>query len=107
MIRPQVSFHDRRLFLYVITGLVLCAYDAVATMWHIGRGVATEGNPLMQSLIEVNAVVFFFVKMSLTAMGLLICYGLSHLRTARFGLQLAVGIYSILTVYHILIVLFG
>lgn len=107
MIRTQVSFHDRRLFLYVVTGLVLCAYDAVATMQHIGRGVATEGNPLMESLIEVNAVVFFLVKMSLTAMGLLICYGFSHLRTARFGLHLAVGVYSILTIYHILILLFG
>jgi hypothetical protein len=107
MLRTEVSFQDRRLFLYVLMGIILCAYDAVATMQHIGRGVATEGNPLMGSLIEVNAVVFFLVKMSMTAVGLLICYGFSHLRTARMGIHFAVAVYSILTVYHVMIALFG
>jgi Domain of unknown function (DUF5658) len=93
--------------MYVLLSLAMSGYDAVATMEHIGRGVAAEGNPLMESLIQKNAVLFFFVKMVLTAMGLLICYNYSHLRTARLGIRFVVGIYSLVCVYHILIVFFG
>ena len=95
-----------KLFMYVLAALAMSGYDAVATMQHIGRGVAAEGNPLMESLIEQNAVVFFLVKMFVTALCLLICYAFSHLRTARVGIQLAVAVYSMVSVYHAVIVLF-
>ncbi len=90
--------------MYVVAAIVMSGYDAVATMQHIGRGVAAEGNPLMDSLIQTNAVVFFLVKMSLTALCLLICYNFSHLRTARMGIRLAVVIYTFISVYHAVIV---
>src|SRR5215213_145033 len=95
-----------RLFMYVLAAITMSGYDAVATMQHIGRGVAAEGNPLMESLIEQNAVVFFLVKMAITAFCLLICYAYSHLRTARVGIQLAVAVYAMVSVYHAVIVLF-
>ena len=95
------------MFVYVLTAIALSGYDAVATMWHIGRGVAAEGNPLMQSLIEQHAVLFFFVKMAITALGLLVCYNYSHKRTARLGIRLAVAAYALVTVYHAMIVIFG
>jgi len=85
----------------------MSGYDAVATMHHISRGVAAEGNPLMASLIQQNAVLFFLVKMSVTAFGLLICYNYSHLKTARLGIRLVVGIYMCLCAYHGMIVLLG
>jgi uncharacterized membrane protein len=85
----------------------MSGYDAVATMQHISRGVAAEGNPLMASLIQQNAVLFFLVKMSVTALGLLICYNYSHLKTARLGIRLVVGIYMCLCAYHGMIVLLG
>jgi len=85
----------------------MSGYDAVATMQHISRGVAAEGNPLMASLIQQNAVLFFLVKMSVTAFGLLICYNYSHLKTARLGIRLVVGIYMCLCAYHGMIVLLG
>lgn len=97
-------FQDRKLFMYVLVAIVMSGYDAVATMQHIGRGVAAEGNPLMESLIEQNAVLFFFVKMSLTALCLLVCYSFSHLRTARVGIRFAVTVYSIICLYHTMIV---
>jgi hypothetical protein len=97
-------FQDRKLFMYVVAAIVMSGYDAVATMQHIGRGVAAEGNPLMESLIEQNAVLFFFVKMALTALCLLICYSFSHLRTARLGIRMAVAVYSIICLYHTMIV---
>jgi hypothetical protein len=107
MFRSEVHFQDRKMFMYVLTAIAMSGYDAVATMQHIGRGVAAEGNPLMQSLIEQHAVLFFFVKMAITAMGLLVCYSFSHKRTARMGIRLAVAAYSIVTVYHAMIVIFG
>jgi hypothetical protein len=103
MERIGQQIQDGRLFLYVIVCITLSGYDAMATMQHIGRGIADEGNPLMGSLIHVNAVAFFLVKMALTAICLVLCYSYSHLRTARVGIQFAVGIYSVLCLYHMLI----
>lgn len=93
--------------MYVLLSLMMSGYDAVATMEHIRHGVAAEGNPLMESLIQKNAVLFFFVKMLLTALGLMVCYSYSHLRTARIGIRFVVGIYSVVCIYHVLIVMFG
>lgn len=104
---PSVPFRNSKLFTYVLAAIAMSGYDAVATMQHIGRGVAAEGNPLMASLIHQNAIVFFLVKMGVTAFGLLICYHFSHLRTARMGIKLVAGIYVCLCAYHGLIVLLG
>ena len=105
MAKAGELFQDRKMFMYVLVAIIMSGYDAVATMQHIGRGVAAEGNPFMESLIETNALVFFLVKMALTSLCLLICYSFSHLRTARLGIRLTVIIYSFVCVYHVLIVL--
>ncbi|MEK6289738.1 MAG: DUF5658 family protein [Acidobacteriota bacterium] len=107
MVRSGAPFRNSKLFTYVLAAIAMSAYDAVATMQHIGRGVALEGNPLMDSLIQQNAVLFFFVKMGVTAFGLLICYHYSHLRTAQLGIKLVVGIYLCLSAYHGMIVFLG
>jgi len=105
MVTSGIPFQNTKLFTYVLLAIAMSGYDAVATMQHIGRGVAAEGNPLMASLIHHNAVLFFLVKMTVTAFGLLICYHFSHLRTARLGIKLVVGIYMCLCAYHGMIVL--
>lgn len=107
MVRDGVLFRNSKLFSYVLAAILMSGYDAVATMQHIGRGVAAEGNPLMASLIQHNAITFFLVKMTLTALGLLFCYSYSHLRTARMGIKLVAGIYVCLCAYHGMIALFG
>ena len=99
-------FLNRNLFLCVLVVLVMCGYDAVATMNHIGRGVATEANPIMESLIERSAVLFFFVKMAITSICMFFCYNYSYKRTARLGIHLTVSIYILLCVYHTCISLF-
>jgi hypothetical protein len=96
-------FLNPRLFVYVLLVLALSGYDAVATMHHIGRGVAGEANPLMEVLIEQSAVLFFAVKMAMTTFCLVICYRYSHRRVARLGIHFAVGAYVILTAYHTMI----
>jgi hypothetical protein len=107
MVTSGVLFRNSKMFMYVVAAIAMSGYDAVATMQHISRGVAAEGNPLMASLIHQNAIIFFLVKMAVTAFGLLICYHFSHLRTARLGIKLVVGIYLCLSAYHGMIVLLG
>jgi hypothetical protein len=102
---PQ-AIQDTRLFSYVLAAIVMSGYDAMATMQHISRGIASEANPLMGSLINVNAVTFFFGKMGMTVACLILCYSFSHLRTARIGLRVAVAAYSIICLYHVLIIIF-
>ena len=98
--------HNTRLFMYVLLSLLMSGYDAVATMEHIRRGVATEGNPLMDSLIQHNAVLFFFVKMVITALGLMFCYNFSQRRMAQLGIKAVAGIYAFICLYHTFIVFF-
>lgn len=107
MVREELSLQDRNMFLCVLAVIVMSGYDAIATMQHIGRGIAVEGNPLMDSLIQRHAIIFFFVKMALTAAGTMFCYKFSNLPMARLGIRLAVAIYALLSVYHITIVLCG
>ena len=104
MVKTGTLVQDSRLFSYVLVAIAMSGYDAVATMQHIGRGVASEGNPLMDSLIQRNAILFFLVKMAVTALGLMVCYSYSHLRTARLGIKTVFVLYSVVSVYHLLIV---
>jgi hypothetical protein len=106
MERIVENIQDRRMFFYVIVSIALSGYDAMATVQHISRGVASEGNPLMDPLVHMNAVTFFTVKILITALCLAVCYSYSHLRTARFGIQVVTVIYSILCIYHMLITVF-
>jgi hypothetical protein len=95
------------MFFYLVVSLVFSGYDAIATMEHIGRGVALEGNPLMAPLIQQHALVFFVVKMAMTVACLAVCYSFSHLRTGRLGLRLAAVVYSLVSIYHVLITFLG
>jgi hypothetical protein len=99
-------FLNKNLFFCVLVVLVMSGYDAVATMNHIGRGVAAEANPLMGSLIERSAVLFFFVKMAITTVCMFICYNYSYKRTARIGIHFALSAYVLLCAYHACISLF-
>lgn len=107
VLRAGLPVRDARSFLCVLAAIVMSAWDAVATMQHIGRGVALEGNPLMDSLIQRNAVLFFGVKMLVTAFGLMVCYSFSHLKTARIGIRLILALYAFVCGYHIAIMLMG
>jgi hypothetical protein len=107
MLGTREVLRDQKMFLYVVTSLVMSGYDAVATVRHVSRGVALEGNPLMAPLVEGHAVGFFLVKMALTAVGLIVCYYHSHLRAGRLGLKLTVAVYLLVSVYHVLITFLG
>lgn len=109
MMMPPVKevFYNRKMFFYVVMVLIMSGFDAVATVQHISRGVAAEGNPFMEVLLERSAVLFFLVKMFMTALCMIIFYNYSHKRTARFAIHLAVSVYALLCVYHAAIAIFG
>ena len=95
-----------RLFVYVLVAIMMSGYDAMATVRHICRGVASEGNPLMGSLIDHHdAVTFFSIKMAMTVACLILCYTFSNLRTARVAIRFVVAAYSVLCCYHVAIAL--
>ncbi len=95
--------HDSHLFRCLLGVIVMSAFDAVATVAHIDRGVATEGNPLMEVLITSDLLAFFYVKMAVTVGGLVLCYCFCALRAARLGLKAMAVIYSFMSFYHLII----
>src|SRR5437868_13177418 len=92
-----------RLFFQVILCLIMSGFDAVATVHHITLGVATEMNPAMDYFIHKDFILFFWIKIAITAIGLMFCYMLSKHFLARRGLGLLTVIYTMLTVYHYVI----
>jgi DMSO/TMAO reductase YedYZ heme-binding membrane subunit len=97
------SLKRLRLFVQVILCLIMSGFDAVATVRHITLGIATELNPAMDYFINKDFVLFFFIKILITATGLMICYRLSQHFLARRALGVLTFIYTILTGYHYLI----
>lgn len=94
---PMAKF---RMFLQVILCLVMSGFDAVATVRHITIGIATELNPAMDYFISKDIVLFFWIKILITAVGLMICYQLSKYTIARHALWFFTFVYSVLTAYH-------
>ena len=106
MARTGLLVRDSRSFVCMLAAIAMSGWDAIATMQHIGRGVAMEANPLMDSLIQRHALLFFAVKMAVTALGLMVCYSFSHLKTAHIGLRIILTVYSAVCGYHVAIILF-
>lgn len=97
--------HDAPLLLIAMSVLLFAALDAILTLQLIAYG-ATELNPLMRLLIDVDVYLFAWFKMSLTAVVLIIA--VSHANYRLFGLWrtrrvllLALWVYVGLVAYQI------
>lgn len=76
--------------------------DAVFTIYWVHNGVASEGNYLMASLIEIGYIPFLIVKLSVGAIAAVVLWHWGNLRLARFGLVFVLGIYiSVMGVHFI------
>jgi len=93
--------HPQWLAIGVLIVTCSCA-DALLTLMLMSRG-AYEMNPLMASLIGGSAEVFAFVKIMMTAVGVVLLTQISRLRT--FGRRVPVGaiLYGVLALYGTLI----
>ncbi|MBA2647738.1 MAG: hypothetical protein H0U81_13155 [Pyrinomonadaceae bacterium] len=74
--------------------------DAQLTIVWVRGGWATEGNALMASLLEIGDTPFLFTKLTIGALVAYILYRWSHLRVARHGMKLVLGLYLLLMLVH-------
>lgn len=74
--------------------------DAQLTLVWIRAHLATEGNALMDRLIQMGDAPFLMTKLAIGAFAAYVLYRFSHLPMARRGMKLALGIYMALMCVH-------
>lgn len=84
---------------FLLFGLNLL--DALLTIAWIRNGIATEGNALMATLLEIGDVPFLAVKIAIGALTVLVVALWGNRRVARYGLSVALGAYLGLMVIHL------
>ena len=97
----SVDWHHPQWLAIATLILVLSCCDAFLTLTLMAHG-AYEMNPFMAPLVKGSAVVFAFVKIGLTAVGVVLLTLLARGRT--FGrVRVGVILYSVLALYGTLI----
>ena len=74
--------------------------DAQLTVLWIRLNVATEGNALMDRVLQHGELTFLGVKLAIGAVAAYILYRCAHLPLARHGLTVVLGIYVTLMLVH-------
>jgi hypothetical protein len=93
-----------RLIAAIITVNIMSALDATSTIFLVAHNHSGEMNPVMNALLGHSYLLFFAVKMSITLTATLICwYYYERKRRARSILRVASRIYSLLLVWHCLL----
>ena len=77
------DWHEPTLFAIVFSILLFCILDAFFTMYILSIG-GKELNPFMQILLKKNYFVFFYVKLFLTALCLIVLIAHKRFRLFRF-----------------------
>jgi hypothetical protein len=85
----------KSILLFLLNGL-----DAQLTIIWVRADLATEGNGLMARLLNLGDMPFLGVKLMIGAFAAYVLYRCSHLRLARRGLKLALGVYGALMLVH-------
>jgi hypothetical protein len=75
--------------------------DAVLTIYWVRNGFASEGNQLMASLLDIGDLPFLAVKLAVGAVAAIVLWRWRNLRTAKYGLTLALCIYVLLMGIHL------
>jgi cytochrome bd-type quinol oxidase subunit 1 len=87
----------KSLLLFVMNWL-----DAQLTILWIRLNVATEANALMARLLDMGEAPFLTVKLIIGAFTAYILYRCSHMTVARRGMKLALGMYLLLMLVHVI-----
>ncbi len=86
---------SKSILLFVLNWL-----DAQLTIIWIRTNVATEGNGLMARLLEMGNAPFLITKLAIGAFAAYMLYRCAHLKVARHGMSLVLGIYLALMLVH-------
>jgi len=74
--------------------------DAQLTLIWIRANLATEGNSLMASLLEMGDAQFLYAKLGIGAFAAYVLYRHAHRPLARRGMMLALSVYGALMFVH-------
>jgi hypothetical protein len=88
--------------------ILLCIFilnigDAAFTLLWLQRG-GGEGNPVMQFMLDIGVGAFLFQKCIVVGIWLLVLTAHRNYRTARVGLWSTLSVYTLLIVYHLVLV---
>ena len=75
--------------------------DAQLTILWVRLNVASEGNALMASLLNVGEAPFLTVKLAIGAFAAYVLYRCAHMPLARRGMKLVLGLYLLLMMVHV------
>ncbi|MFZ1700308.1 MAG: DUF5658 family protein [Pyrinomonadaceae bacterium] len=75
--------------------------DALLTIVWVRSGVATEGNQLMASLLEIGNGPFLGVKIAIGAVAAIVLFRWGNRPLARYGLAVALAVYIGLMGIHL------
>lgn len=75
--------------------------DAQLTILWVRMNVATEGNGLMASVLNLGETPFLAVKLAVGAFAAYILYRFAEIPMARRGMQVVLGLYLLLMFVHV------
>lgn len=101
-----VDRYGARSVLAMLIIIVLCAADAVFTIYHLRRG-ATEINPLMNFALSLGTLYFLVFKYALTGVGIFFLLTHKNFITARVATVTVIAMYCLLLAYHLYPIIFG
>lgn len=81
---------------------VLNLIDALVTIMWVRNGLATEGNFLMATILDIGELPFLAVKLGMGAITVIVLYYGSTYRIARIGATTALVVYFGVIASHIL-----
>jgi hypothetical protein len=95
-----VDRYSLRSVLAMFMIILLCAADAVFTIYHLNRG-ATEINPLMNFALSLGTPYFIIFKYALTSVGVFFLLTHKNFFFARAATITVVVMYFMLLAYHL------
>lgn len=75
--------------------------DAILTIVWVRSGVATEGNQLMASLLDIGNGPFLGVKIAIGVVAAVVLIRARHHTLTKYGLAIALAVYLGLMVIHL------
>lgn len=98
-----VDVYSRSDVLILLCIFILNIGDAAFTLLWLQRG-GGEGNPVMQFMLDIGVGAFLFQKCIVVGIWLLILTAHRNYRSARAGLWSTLSAYTLLIVYHLVLV---
>lgn len=88
-------------FLVLLVGLSF--FDAFASLLWVSHNFASEANPLMAALMEIDFNLFLVIKLGVTSICAYVLWRIRHRRLAPWALLFSVGVYTYILYKHMVI----